>query len=176
MIPFVTKTDLDVVKHVADSTKNNATWPQFVVEAQIFDVKHWIGDALLNEINEQLSASPENPTDANIALLNGGSYVYQGETYLFGGLKLCIIYYAFSRFANRNPYNFTAAGITVKDTEFSTPASDKAIQRIVTESMLMATSLRDEIVLFLRRNASTYPLYKCRRSSGQPRTFFVIGD
>jgi hypothetical protein len=176
MIPFVIKTDLDAVKHVADSIKNAATWPQFVIEAQRFDIKHWIGDALLNEIDEQLSASPPSLSVANTALMDGGSYVYQSQTYLFGGLKLCIIYYAFARFVNRNPYNFTAAGITVKDTDFSTPASDKAIQRIVTEATLMAASLKDEVVLFLRRNSSLYPLYKCHRSNGQPRTFFVIGD
>ncbi len=176
MIPFVTKSDLDVVKHVADSVKNVATWPQFVIEAQRFDVKHWIGDALLNDIDSELSASPAELSTANQKLMDGGSYTYQNQTYLFGGLKLCIIYYAFARFVNRNPYNFTAAGITVKDTDFSTPASDKAIQRIVTEATLMAASLKDETVLFLRRNASTYPLYKCHRSNGQPRTFFVIGD
>ncbi len=176
MIPFVTKSDLDAVKHVADSVKNVATWPQFVIEAQRFDTKHWIGDALLNEIDSQLSASPADLSVANQKLMDGGSYTYQNQTYLFGGLKLCIIYYAFARFVNRNPYNFTAAGVTVKDTDFSTPASDKAIQRIVTEATLMAAALKDETVLFLRRNSANYPLYKCHRSNGQPRTFFVIGD
>jgi hypothetical protein len=94
MIPFVTKPDLDVVKHVADSVKNTATWPQFVIEAQRFDVKHWIGDALLNEIDSQLSTSPGELSVANQKLMDGGSYTYQNKTYLFGGLKLCIIYYA----------------------------------------------------------------------------------
>lgn len=180
MIPFVNKTDLDAVKYIADSTRNNATWLQFVIEAQQLDVKHWIGDGLMNELDEQiqsLTASPAGTiTPANLALLNGGKYTYQSKTYLFQGLKAAIIYYAFARFANRNPFNFTAAGVTVKDTDFSTPASDKSIQRIVTEAILTAASIKDETVLFLRRNSSSYPLYKCSNSTGRPRTFFVIGD
>lgn len=175
MIPFVTKTDLDAVKYIADSVRNTATWPQFVMEAQRFDVKHWLGDALLNEIDTQLLASPPELSAANQTLMDGGSYVYQNQTYIFGGLKLAIIYYAFARFANRNMFNFTAVGVTVKDTDFSTPASDKAIQRIVTEAALTATAVKDECELFLRRNSTTYPLYKCR-NNGRPRTFYVIGD
>jgi hypothetical protein len=95
---------------------------------------------------------------------------------MFGGLKAAIIYYAFARFTSRSIYNYTQAGLTVKVSEFSTPASDKAVQRLATEAMLTASSFKDEIVLFLRRNSTTYPLFKCSTSNGRPRTFLVIGD
>ncbi len=176
MIALVTKADLDGYKYIADSVKNAAVWPQFVSEAQQLDVKVWLGDGLLNEIITQASTSPESISTANAVLLNGGSYVYQTKSYLFQGLKACIMYYAFARFTSRQPYNYTQAGLTVKDTEYSTPASDKAVQRLSTEAMLTAASIKDEVQLFLRRNASTYPLYRCSNGNGRPRTFFVIGD
>ena len=176
MTALVTKADLDAYKYVADSIKNASTWPQFVSEAQLLDVKCWLGDSLLSELITQSETSPPSLSTANLALLNGGNYTYQGRLYIFQGLKAAIIYYAFARFTSRQPYNYTQAGITVKDTDYSTPASDKAVQRMATEAMLTAASIKDEVILFLRRNAVTYPLYKCSASNGRPRTFFVIGD
>lgn len=176
MTPLVTKADLDNYKYVADSVKNAAAWPQFVSEAQLLDVKVWLGDGLLNELIEQSETSPESLTTLNETLLNGGTYTYQSKKYIFQGLKATIMYYAFARFTSRQPYNYTAAGITVKDTDFSTQASDKAVQRLATEAMLTAASLRDEVVLYLRRNASNYPLFRCSSKGDRPRTFFVIGD
>jgi hypothetical protein len=40
----------------------------------------------------------------------------------------------------------------------------------------MGASIRDEIILYLRRNNRDYPLFKVSRSGGQARTFSVIGD
>lgn len=176
MTPLVTISDLQQYKHIADSVKNAAVWPQFVSEAQQLDVKVWLGDGLLAELITQAETSPTSFSAANEALLAGGSYVYQTRTFLFQGLKACILYYAFARYISRQPYNITAAGVTVKDADFSTPASDKAVQRLSTEAILTASSLRDEVLLFLRRNATTYPLFRCSNTGGRPRTFFVIGD
>lgn len=176
MIPFVTKSHLDLYKSVADSVRNSTIWPQYVTESQMLDVKSWIGDQLMNEIDEQLQTSPESLSVANSLLLDGGVYTYQSKKYIFMGLRAAIVYYAFKRFISRSSVNFTAAGITIKDTDFSTPASDKTIQRIATETLLTATSIKEETILFLRRNSANYPLYKCSKSNGQPRTFWVIGD
>jgi len=176
MTPLVTTADLAAYKYIADSVKNSAVWPQFVSEAQMLDVKCWLGDALLAELITQAETSPESFSALNSTLLNGGSYTYQTKTYLFQGLKAAIIYYAYARFTSRQPYNFTQAGITVKDTDFSTPASDKAVQRLATEALLTAAALKDEIVLYLNRFSSSYPLYSCSSKNSRPRTFLVIGD
>lgn len=176
MITLVTKADLANYKYVADSVKTAAAWEQFVQEAQLMDVKPWLGDALLVELLAQAATVPPTFTAENTTLLNGGTYTYQNKTYLFQGLKACIIYFAFGRFTGRTPYNYTAAGLTVKETEFSSPASDKAVQRLATEALLTATSIKEDVQLYLRRNSSKYPLFKCSTSTGRPRTFFVIGD
>jgi hypothetical protein len=181
MISLVTKADLDVYKYIADSVKNSVSWPQFVSEAQMFDVKIWLGDPLLNEIINQASTLPTTISAANQTLLDGGSYVYDSNTYLFQGLKAAIIYYAFARFANRTSVNFTAAGVVVKDTDFSTPATDKQIQRIETEARLMADAIKCEIMTYLDRNYLLYPLWvnqecHCGSSCSDFRNFNVVGD
>ena len=178
MISLVTKIDLDQLKYIADSVKNSTTWSQFVSEAQQLDVKMWLGDALLNEL---ITQSPAFSAD-NLILLNGGSYIYNTYTYLFQGLKNCIIYYAFARFTNRTAFNYTAAGIVVKDSDLSTPISDKIMQRLETEARLTAEAIKCEVILFLNRNYLLYPLWRqdgiCGSSSCNDNRgiFRVVGD
>ena len=181
MISLVQKADLDVYKHIADSVKNHVTWPQFVSEAQMLDVKVWLGDALLLEIVGQESTTPKTISVDNQILLDGGSYIYNSKTYHFQGLKAAIIYYAFARFTNRTAYNYTAAGIVIKDSDLSTPVGDKIIQRMETEARLTAEAIKCEVMLFLDRNYSLYPLWRegmcgCPGCSGDRGVFQVFGD
>jgi hypothetical protein len=181
MIPLVTKSDLDQLKYVADSVKNATSWNHFVSEAQLFDIKVWLGDGLLNEIALQATPSPQTISVANQLLLDGGTYTYQTKTYLFQGLKNCIIYYAFSRFTNRTAFNYTAAGIVVKDSDLSTPISDKIMQRLETESRLMADAIQCEIITFLNRNYLNYPLWRnqggmCGTNCGSNGRIQIVGD
>lgn len=181
MIALVSLTDLQSLKYICDSVKNSTSWPFFVSEAQLFDVKVWLGDGLLNEIALQASTSPQSFSAANELLLDGGSYVYQTKTYLFQGLKNCIIYYAFARFTNRTAFNYTAAGIVVKDSDLSTPISDKVMQRLETESRLMADAIQCEIITFLNRNYVNYPLWRnqggtCGSNCGSNGRIQIVGD
>jgi len=180
MINLVTKSDLDQYKYIVDSVKNSVSWPQFVSEAQMLDVKLWLSDALLLEIINQASTLPTTISVANQKLLDGGTYTYLTRTYHFQGLKAAIIYYAFARFTNRTPYNYTAAGIVVKDSDLSTPATDKQVQRLETEARLTAEAIKCEVVTYLNRNHTLYPLWSdrgcCSSSCSDNRPFRVIGD
>jgi len=178
---LITKADLDQYKYVADSVKNSTSWPQFVSEAQLLDIKPWLTDALLMELIGQASTTPESFSTENQKLLDGGTYIYLSRTYYFQGLKACIIYYAFARFTNRTSVNYTSAGIVVKDSDFSTPVTDKIIQRLETEARLTADAIKCEIVTFLNRNYADYPLWAdracgCGGSCSDNRPFTVLGD
>lgn len=181
MIALVQKADLDNYKYIADSVKNTASWPQFVSEAELLDIKHWLGDALLLEIIGQASTAPTTISALNQTLLDGGTYTYLDHDYYFQGLKACIIYYAFARFTNRTSFNYTAAGIVVKDSDFSTPVSDKVMQRLETEARLTADAIKCEVINYLNRNHDSYPLWhhqgqQCGSRCSDNRPFRVIGD
>lgn len=176
---LVTKADLDGYKYVADSIKNHITWTQFVSEAQLLDVKAWLGDALLMELISQTVAG--TVTALNTTLLDGGTYTYGSRTYYFQGLKACIIYYAFARFTNRSAVNYTAAGIVIKESDFSTPVTDKMVQRLETEARLTADALKCDVISYLNRKSSDYPLWRqgqiyCRSGCKDNRPFKVLGD
>jgi len=181
MIAFVTKTDLDNYKYVADSVKNSDSWPQFVSETQLLDIKRQISDALFVELWDQIASEPSTLTAANQKLLQGGNYTYLDTVFTFQGLKAAIIYYAFARFTNRTSYNFTAAGIVVKESDLSIPVTDKIVQRMETEARLTADAIMCEVITFLNRNKATYPLWAnsalgCGANCSDNRPFFVIGD
>jgi hypothetical protein len=181
MISLVTKADLDQYKYIADSIKNSTSWPQFVSEAEMLDIKPWLTDALLLELITQQSTLPTSFSAANIALLEGGSYVYMSTTYHFQGLKACLIYFAFARFTNRTSVNYTAAGVVIKDSDFSTPVTDKMIQRLETEARLTAEAIKCEIMTYLNRNYILYPLWAdkasgCGTDCSGSRPFLVLGD
>ena len=88
------------------------------------------------------------------------------------------MYYAFGRFTNRVSVHYTAGGIVQKDSDLSTPVTDKTIQRLETESRLTADAIKDEVLLFLNRNYANYPLWKnsCLVYSTRSRAFTVLGD
>ncbi len=177
MINLVTKADLDEYKYIADSVKNHTTWAHFVSEAQMLDVKVWLGDGLLLELVGQYESNSITP--ANQKLLDGGTYNHAGKMYHFQGLKATIIYYAFARFTNRSSFNYTAAGIVIKESDFSTPATTKDIQRLTTEAHLTAEALKCEVMTFLNRNRDDYPLWRdrsCGTRCNDYRPFIAIGD
>lgn len=179
MISLVTLADLQSYKYICDSVKNSISWVQFSSEAQLLDIKPWLTDALLLEIIGQASTLPTTISVANQTLLDGGTYVYGTKTYYFQGLKACIIYYAFARFTNRIAFNYTAAGIVLKDSDLSTPVSDKVIQRLETEARLTADALKCEIITYLNRNSALYPLWegKCGSSDcSNSRPFLILGN
>jgi hypothetical protein len=181
MIALVTLADIQELKYICDSVKNNTSWSQFVSEAQQFDVKNWLGDCLLNELATQAATLPVTFSPANLTLLNGGSYIYLDQTYLFQGLRNCIAYYAFARFTNRTAFNYTAAGIVVKESDYSTPITDKVMQRLETEARLMAEAIKCEIVAYLNRNSDSYPCWTsngcgCACGCNDNRPFRVVGD
>lgn len=182
MTPLVSKTDLDNYKYVADSVRNATSWSQFVSEAQLFDVKNWLGDSLFIELINQAETSPTSFSALNTILLDGGEYIYSTKKFYFQGLKACIIYYAFARFTNRTAFNYTAAGIVLKESDFSNPATTKDVQRLETEARLMAEAIKCEVMTYLNRNSELYPLWKdsafcsCNCSCQSNRPFTVKGE
>jgi hypothetical protein len=78
-------------------------------------------------------------------------------------------------------YNYTAAGIVIKESDYSTPVGDKITQRLETDSRLKAEAIRDEVVLYLCRFYESYPLWRngncgCGVIENRTRTFKVLGD
>lgn len=175
MINLISKSDFSPYKYIANSIKNEQSLDQCIQEAQLFDIKKWLGDALLKELCDQSATSPESLTTINELLLNGGEYTYNDNTYTFTGLKACLIYYTIARYVKYDSIKFTMGGIVKKEDIYSQPVDDKTIQSLSHNEYEKAEALRIEIIEYLNRFDDSYPLWNCTRKKRNIK-FHSIGQ
>lgn len=172
---LVVKSDFAPYKYFANSIKSEQSLDQAIQEAQLFDIKKWLGDALLNEICSQADDSPPSLTTLNSFLLDGGNYIYQNDTYSLTGLKTCIIYYSIARYVKFDSVKFTATGVVKKEDIYSQPVDDKTLQSISHNEWEKAEALRLEIIEYLNRFSNSYPLWNCRNKKRNVK-FHSVGQ
>lgn len=175
MYNLAVKADFQTYKYFAASIKSEQSLDQCIQDAQLFDVKKWLGDALLNEICSQAATSPESLSTLNAFLLDGGEYTYVGNTYTLTGLKACIIYYAIARYVKYDSVKFTSTGIVKKEDIYSQPVDDRTIQSLSHGEFEKAEALRLEIIEYLNRNYLLYPLWNCTKKKRTVK-FHSIGQ
>jgi hypothetical protein len=173
MKPLLNKTNLGRFRYISDAIKSDSQLDQCITEAQIFDVKKWLGDALLYELVSQYESN--NLTALNNTLLEGGNYTVDSTTYTFSGLRACIIYYAWARYIKRDSIKFTATGVVKKDADFSEPATLKELQMLSADATASGDALKLEIMDYLNRKSTDYPLWNCR-SKTRTKTFKIVGE
>lgn len=165
----------DFVKRlfISDKFESEPLLLKCIHEAQLFDVKKWLGDSLLNELSTQFDAN--TLTTLNNTLLDGGSYTYDENTYFFSGLKDCIAYFTWARFIKTDAFKFTATGIVKKNDTLSEPASNKDLQMLSGDALSSADALKLDVIDYLNRNKVSYPLWNCRSKRRIP-TFKIVGE
>jgi hypothetical protein len=130
----------------------------YIQEAEEFDLRPFLGDELYTLVVADHDASPSLATYGD--LFNGSTYTYGGRTYKHEGLKAVLAYFTYARYlANANNHS-TRAGITVKKSEFSEPASEKTIMRLVDQARSGALTYQSRVEDFIRRHAATYPEWR----------------
>jgi hypothetical protein len=173
MKPLLNRTNLGKLRYISDAIKSDSQLDQCITEAQVFDVKKWLGDALLYELVTQYEAN--TLTALNSTLLDGGSYTYETKTYTFSGLRACIIYYAWARYIKRDSIKFTATGVVKKEADFSEPATLKELQMLSSDAVASGDALKLEIIDYLNRTYSDYPLWDCATKK-RTKTFKIVGE
>ena len=170
---WVEKTDFHDLRYMANSVKSDQLLNQCVSEAMIFDIQPLLGSALFYELVSQFDA--KDLTELNAKLLDGGTYLYYDNTYIFQGLKKCVAYYAFARYTKRDGVKYTASGPVMKDDDLSDPINDKTRVRLANEDYEMAGALRAEVMQYLNCNYESYPLWCHKKPQSNPRCK-LVGD
>lgn len=140
----------------------------FLMEAQLLDVRPWLGDALLLELVNQRRSGTLTPD--NELLLEGGVYTYNGNSCYLVGLITCICYYAMARSDNQGTARFTQFGMVQKESDFSQPLTDKRISEIRASNIDSAEAFKQDCIAMLRRRADKYPLFACNSPRLKRRT------
>lgn len=131
----------------------------YILESQLMDLKPVLNPALFLEFISKFNLESDPLYARYNELLFGKEYTYQGQTIRFEGVRPMLCYYTLARFVANNQAHITANSITVKTNAQSQPADPSIVRTMVNELRSCALNYQNEVVTFLERNPSTYPLY-----------------
>lgn len=131
----------------------------YIQEAQQFDLKRLLGDALYLDFLTKFDQSGDPKYTSYQNLLNGVMYTYSQQTLEHPGLIGYLSYSTLVRFFNNNHINATKYGLVQKDNDQSTPLDFRAVAAAVAELRSNALAFQVDIIKYLTTNGTLYPLY-----------------
>ena len=171
MALLINRADIAVYRQISDSVYDDVL-NEHITEAQFTDVQELMGSDFYNDL-------VLNPTTtANLALLNKGSYVYQGTTYTNHGLKSVIAHYADARYKMFGSAVDTPFSLVEKLNPDSRPVSEGSKKTKYKSNQQTAFVYWNNVRQFLDRNQDDYPLWKnnCQVKSGGFRISKIGGS
>lgn len=174
-IYLVTKADFAPYVDVAGNLSDLKLNPR-ILEAQRFDLMPLLGEKFFTSIYV------DNPQTDILDLIQGVSYIVDGITYTYEGLKPVIVYFAAARLVKTLDIHITPNGMMQKRNEYSDHLDTKAIAMKVTEYQNLALAYWQEADKFINaKGDNIYPDYinfsQCGNNSGgyRPRIFGISG-
>lgn len=160
MTTLITRADIALYKQIS-KTPHDDKINEAIREAQLIDIKPLLGERLFYKI---LAA----PADYE-ALLTGGEYTYNGETYHSNGLKMVLCYYAYARYIYFGSAIDTPFSVVEKLNDNSRPVDPAYKKTVFTDSRATAASLWGSVHDYLIRTVN--PDYHRCSTSAPARSF-----
>ena len=145
---------------------------QKVLDSQEFDLRPFMGESFFLALVAAFNAGPL--VTPWVELFDEFEYTYDGNQYENPGIKRLLAQYTDSRYIAEGGATSTAYGNVIKTHGHSTPIDSKLSGRKSAKSRSGATALEDRIILYLTRNKSTYPLWRCNSNQKRTTAGFVI--
>ena len=152
IVQLITGVDIRQHKQISESAYED-TLNQHIKEAQFLDVQELLGANMYNDLLRNLDDVKYT------ALLDGGEYTYQSDTYSNVGLKTVLVHFAYARYIKFGSFTDTAFSLVEKTEENSTPVSESTKQVIYKNNQQIAHKYWANVKAYLDRNKSTYPLW-----------------
>jgi hypothetical protein len=154
---MITIADIQQYKPISTYATNILNYEK---EAIQFDLMPLLGAAFWHDIET-------NPlTTANALLLNGGTYMVNGDTIPFSGLKAVLVYFSYARYVAQNNIQDTPSGQHRLQSDWTVPPSVKEMQLKIDQIKSGAVAYWNQCEAFLNENQANYPLWKkCRQNS-----------
>lgn len=152
---------LDDIKLYLDITANAdaAKVKRFIHQAQLFDLKPAIGDAMYFDLLANFTVTKYQD------LLNGKSYTdLQDQAVAFEGLKPALAHWAYARYKENSGVADTNYGSVTKRNDYSDPVTEKSLARIVGNARSVALGYWQDCVKYL--NVSGVAVYALWNSGG----------
>lgn len=173
---LITASDLVARLGLTANLNEEKAFNQYVLDAQEFDIRPFLGEELYLDLLDDFAASPSLSTYD--ALFNGGRYTDGTRTRENPGVIEVLCRFAFARYVENSGTHSTKHGLVVKKTEWSEPVSEKTLQRKMQAARSAAVALQERVKKYLDVNATDYPLYRgaSKRRRGSMRITAVGGN
>ena len=130
----------------------------FINEAQEFDLKPLVEEDFYFDL---LAKKDDEPYKA---LIDGGSYTYNGRSYSFQGLATVISYFSYARFVMNSSAISTSHGMVVKTTPNSTPLVLEERKNFWYKKREEANLMMIDVVKYIERNIADFPSWNNSQS------------
>ena len=155
MTKLITIQDIVEFKPMSMNTNVAKALDPYIIEAQEFDLKPFLGDpfylAILNDATT---------FDTYSDIWNGQEYQYNGYTYAHNGLKSVLIYQAYARYLVNANSTETPFGVVAKRNEFSDQIDTKALSMKIQQARAGAKAYQQQVEDYLNRNLNDFPLWR----------------
>lgn len=165
MEPIITKEQIAEFKQLTVNMNEVKLLNQYIVEAQEFDLRPFLGDGLYMALYDDYFNSPSLETYSD--LYNGSTYTFNGKTYKHEGIVSVLAYYSYARYLSDSNVKSTATGMRTKVNEFSEPISSQDVSRMMSQARSGGVVYQERVKLFLDRNYLSYPLWEIGASKGR---------
>jgi len=162
MNAIITITDIRELRRIPNQVEWTGDFENYVIEAQRFDIRPFLGDAMFYDMMENLTSA------VYVDLLDGTEWTYAENTIQFDGLRVALAYFSFARYIQSNNVFMTRYGLVTKSTEHSEPVDEKTIARLVSQARNAANAIIEQAKLFLNNNIAVYTLWNSA-ASNKPR-------
>jgi hypothetical protein len=157
---LITFNDFSAYKDISRNIDKNKDLEPYILQAQRMDLEPLLGNAFyLDVFTKTLYPVGSPATNEYDDLVNGVTYSDGTNTIQYYGLKPIIIYYSYARFIDNNDFRVTKYGNRIKENEFSSNAGSQT-QRHVNNARSSAKYYVDNLINYLCKNSTSYPLWK----------------
>ncbi len=144
----------------------------YIMEAQEFDLRPFLGEQMYLDLLSDFVASPSLQVYGNV--YDPLQYIAPGSTYNYqhDGLVPVLAYFAYARYVENAGIESNKFGLVAKKTDLSDPISSGERARRVASARSKAVIYQERLKLYLDLFRATYPLW--RSGISRKKTSFRI--
>jgi hypothetical protein len=166
METMISINDIKLYKSISSNINTIKELDAFILEAQDFDLRAFMGESFYLDFIDDFFASPSLAKYSD--LWNGQEYEYGGYRYKHEGLKAILIHHSYARFLSHANITSTPYGIVSKTNQYSEKADEKTMSRLIQQARSSASVFEERVEKYLNWHSSDFPLWRnCKTSENK---------
>jgi len=161
MIQLITYREQQTIKSIA--IDDTAKYNELVIEAQEFELKKALSEPLYNDMLDNIYDEKYQK------LLNGDSWISEGNKYTHKGMKFVLAYLVYSRWIRRAHVIDSYTGLVQQRSDYAEHISEGTIKQLSSDAYEVAINALNETIAYIKFYQNLYDKYICANSESKYR-------